>query len=734
MISKRPERKPGKPDNFTYLAEYIAAAREPGEKLERLWIVNCNAGTEPEDLKTALYEVEAVRTLKPDIAEKTYHFLVSFRPEDRAMLTPDVLKEIEREFADALGFSEHQRVAGTHVNTDHYHMHVAVNKVHPKTLRVHSPFMDYDKREKACRRLEKKYGLVVDRGKAQASDQDLSPGARDFEARTWQQSFESHLKENKADVVAGIADATTWREVHEVLAGFDTSLKRRGAGLVFFHLGGHRSATMRASSLDRSCSLKALQDRLGSYEPAEQREQEAAEQRPDAPQPRQPYIARPLIRHPGQDRLWKMFTQQRRTPAMSGFLRRNFLNTHAWRDYLLADAHKDALAMAIIVSYRELLHSLEGSPAPRTHAPKSILPALRHWFGELPWETPDTPNLHLDHIEGVGMKIDGDGRIVLPMRDRDGRTWALRAVDEQGRTCDMGEIQYAPRGLRHVLDKGRLLDADPDGDKPTWRGPIVIATNCTTAAQIHKATGMPVVIAAREKDVAPLADELRARHPEARVAIVSARYPQAAAKAAKRIGGKVVTAEQAVADATSWWAEISAAKGHVVTVDRRTAERMGAFVDDALTSRDAMAARPLPPELDRNRIQRAADHAAQAANVGHVVAVDRRTADAMGAFHDDALSAEDALAARPVGEVPRQRAQAAGEKPIAAVGQGEVAEVTPRVADLLGGFRDDALSPEDVLALTKGSVRANTEPETKAAKSQDKKQPAAAKREPALER
>lgn len=698
MISKRPPRKPGKPDNFTYLAEYVAAAREPGEKLDRLWIVNCDAGDDLDHLKFACYEVEAIRAQKPDIAEKTYHFIVSFRPEDRAKLSPEVMKDIEREFAEALGFGEHQRVAGTHINTDYYHLHVAINKVHPKTLRVHSPFMDYEKREKVCRRLEKKYGLSVDRGKEQVSDQDLSPAARDFEARTWQQSFESHLKEHKTDILAAIGEAKTWREVHEALAGFDTGLKRRGAGLVFFHLGGEKAATMKASSLDRSCSLKALQDRLGPYEPAEQREQDTADLRPDAPQPRRPYTARPLIRHPGQDRLWKMFTQQRRTPAMQGFLRRNFLNFRSWRDYLLADAHRDALAMAIIVSYRELLHSLAASPAPRTHAPKSIVPALRHWFGELPWETPDTPTLPPDHIQGVGMKIDGDGRIVLPLRDREGRTWALRAVDEQGRACDMGELHDAPRGLRHVLDKGRLLDADPEGGKPTWRGPIIIATNTTTAAQIHKTTGMPVAIAARDKDVGPLAAELRAHFPDARIAIVSARYPQAAAKAAKRTGGTVATAEQAITDAASWWAETSAATGHGPRVDRRTAERMGAFVDDALSPDAAMAARPVLPELNRERSQQAADRASEAASAGHLVSVDRRTADVMGALADDGLAPEEAGAARPVAAAARQRVYEAGEKAIISASAGEVPKVSRNVAESLGAFSDNALSMKDALA------------------------------------
>jgi hypothetical protein len=628
MISKRPERKPGKPDNFTYLAEYIAAAREPGEKLDQFWIENCNAGDDLEHLKFACYEVEAIRAQKPNIAEKTYHFVVSFRPEDRAKLTPEVLKEIEREFAKDLGFAEHQRVAGTHVNTDHYHMHVAINKVHPKTLRVRSPYNDYPTRERTCRRLEKQFGLVVDRGKDQVSEHDLSAAARDSEARTWQQSFESHLKENKADVLAAISESSSWREVHEALADFDAGIKRHGAGLVFYHLSGRKAEAMKASSLDRSCSLKALQDRLGPYEPSEHR-QEQDGPRPEPPTPRRPYIARPLIHHPGQDRLWRTYRQEKRAP---GFISRNFLNTRSWRDYLLADAHKDALAMAIIVSYRELLHSLEGSPAPRTHVPKSIVPALGRWFRELPWETPDTAALHPDYLSGVGMKIDGDNRVVLPLRDRDGRTWALRAVDQQGLTSDMGDVHAAPPGLRHVLDRKHV------GDKVNapWRGPVAIATNCTTAVQIHKATGMPVVIAAREKDLVPIASELRRHHPEAEFVVVSSRYPGAAAKAAKAASGKVTTAEAAIALATDRRTVNAPRVDQAATVDRRTAEAMGAFEEQALSLADVIKTAPATKSPEKH-----AQEAGEAAT-GEIVSVPVRVVNALGAIHEDALAPENA--------------------------------------------------------------------------------------------
>ena len=75
--------------------------------------------------------------------EKTYHLIVSFRPEDEAKLTPETLKEIELEFAKSLGFEEHQRHCGVHKNTHNLHMHVAYNMIHPEKLARHEPFRDF---------------------------------------------------------------------------------------------------------------------------------------------------------------------------------------------------------------------------------------------------------------------------------------------------------------------------------------------------------------------------------------------------------------------------------------------------------------------------------------------------------------------------------------------------------------------------------------------------------------
>ena len=69
--------------------------------------------------------------------------LISFRPEDEARLTPEILNAIELRFADALGFGEHQRHCGVHQNTNNLHMYVAYNMIHPEKLTRHEPYRDH---------------------------------------------------------------------------------------------------------------------------------------------------------------------------------------------------------------------------------------------------------------------------------------------------------------------------------------------------------------------------------------------------------------------------------------------------------------------------------------------------------------------------------------------------------------------------------------------------------------
>jgi len=70
---------------------------------------------------------------------KTYHLVISFHPEDRR-LTSAELQDVVRQAVTAAGLGEHQYIAVRHSEQEHEHLHVAVNKIHPETLKIHHPY------------------------------------------------------------------------------------------------------------------------------------------------------------------------------------------------------------------------------------------------------------------------------------------------------------------------------------------------------------------------------------------------------------------------------------------------------------------------------------------------------------------------------------------------------------------------------------------------------------------
>lgn len=334
MIPKRIDRKPETRDDYANLGNYIAAAKEKGEKLDKFWIVKCDAGTTLTDLDTALIEIETTR--RPSIADKTYHLVVSFHPGEEDKL-----------------------------------------------------------------------------------------------------------------------------------------------------------------------SLKA-------------------------------YQAKPMTGHPGQDRLWRAYTQARKP----GFLKRA-LHIRNWKDYLLAEAHKDALALAIVLTYKELFHLLDEATTLRRRPyqpPRSMAPALNTWFAASAWKPPATTWLKRD-LADMDVKADDQGRVLFPFRDDQGHIWALGAVDGQGRSTAIGDM--AKPNLSHVIDPGGDLARQGAG----YGGPVIITADCLSAALLHKDSGHPVIVVPEEKHLGAAARSIRAKHPNSRLIIATPVPSRSAHQAAVLSGAEVLVVD-----------------------------------------------------------------------------------------------------------------------------------------------------------------------------------------------
>lgn len=292
MISRRIAKK-AENDDYRRLARYIRAADHGDEKCLMSWCAGCWAG---DDYALAIREVADTQALNTRTTrEKTYHLIVSFRPEDETKLTPEMLKGIELEFAKALGFEGHQRHCGVHKNTNNLHMHVAYNMIRPEKLSRHEPFRDYHIRDRVCRELEIRFGLASDKGRSvESTEPKLTPVAATVEAQTGQQSFDGYVKERRGPILEALGQAAGWQQVHAAFARYGLEIRPHGNGLVIKDRNGKH--TIKASSLDRSLSMGNLVRRFGTYVPPGQTKGHAPEG--------ERYTGKPVQREPNRGALY----------------------------------------------------------------------------------------------------------------------------------------------------------------------------------------------------------------------------------------------------------------------------------------------------------------------------------------------------------------------------------------------------------------------------------------------
>lgn len=145
------------PNTWARTADYILDTKESttkGEKVDSYRVTNC--GTD--DPAAAAIIIEAIQAANTrSKSDKTYHLVYSFPPGEHPPL--EVLHAIEDELCASIGYADHQRVSAVHKDTDHLHVHVAINKVHPTGLQNIEPYYDKKRLMEACERLEIKYDL-----------------------------------------------------------------------------------------------------------------------------------------------------------------------------------------------------------------------------------------------------------------------------------------------------------------------------------------------------------------------------------------------------------------------------------------------------------------------------------------------------------------------------------------------------------------------------------------------
>jgi hypothetical protein len=190
------------------------------------------------------------RTDKP-----THHLSISLAPHEH--LSREQWEKVVDTTLRDLGLEGHQALVVAHQDTSHEHIHIVVNRVHPETHLAWDRWQDRPRLMASLRLQEVALGL---RQTPHVKDSDRLP---DGLVQQFERTGEPPLLDfARAAARPAFQEAGSWSELHERLAEHGLYLERKGQGLVV----SDDQRQVKASSVDRSASLRGLETRLGPYE------------------------------------------------------------------------------------------------------------------------------------------------------------------------------------------------------------------------------------------------------------------------------------------------------------------------------------------------------------------------------------------------------------------------------------------------------------------------------------
>lgn len=222
------------------------------ERVGEIQLTNCQS----RDVAWAIHEIQATQELNQRArGDKTYHLLISFPSGEKP--SAEVLSDIESRVCASIGFSEHQRISVVHYDTDNFHIHVGINKIHPTRHTLHEPYLAYKKLGDIATLLEVEHGLQrINHIPNKVGSENR---ADDMEHHS---GIGSLLNWIKSECMEQLKAANSWSQFHEVLATHGLTLRERGNGFVLVDGLGF---AVKASSVARELSKAKLEQSLGLF-------------------------------------------------------------------------------------------------------------------------------------------------------------------------------------------------------------------------------------------------------------------------------------------------------------------------------------------------------------------------------------------------------------------------------------------------------------------------------------
>lgn len=298
MIGKIPKTGRGFRGTFNYLVRGKRDAENP----ERLaWMETRNLFVEDHEKIPRMMRATAAQSKK--CQKPVYHFLISWR-NDEAPADPTMRMVADRALAD-LGLTEHQAVLAAHRDTQHRHLHILVNRVHPETGKAWHTGKDWERLERSIARQAMELGFLKVEGRHNTPEKMARDAKRardgEYQMATRKQATVpldrwsmEEIRSRRAKLGPIFDQARSWDHLERLLAGEGLSITAKGQGLIIDDGLG----CMKLSDLGKQVRLKGLEslyresfaDFDGRRAQTLAREETPARETPDEPE--RPHIAR----------------------------------------------------------------------------------------------------------------------------------------------------------------------------------------------------------------------------------------------------------------------------------------------------------------------------------------------------------------------------------------------------------------------------------------------------------
>lgn len=269
-----PKKSGSKSGRVNGLADYITAP-ENTNNLEKCIHSECENFI-TDEYRSQKMEMLALAEGAIKSKDTVDHWVISWQPHERP--TVEQARQAVETFMKHTRLEGHQHIWGLHDDTQSMHVHIAVNRVNPDTLKVtkiNKGFWKEAGQQVAClieheqgwgavpnARYEIANGKLVKRDTPERGAKP-TPEAERMEIQTGEKSAQRIGIEDAGPI---IAKAKSWSELHAELAKVGMEYRREGSGAkVYINEIG-----VKASDVDRKASFSALQKRLGAFQPAKE--------------------------------------------------------------------------------------------------------------------------------------------------------------------------------------------------------------------------------------------------------------------------------------------------------------------------------------------------------------------------------------------------------------------------------------------------------------------------------